>query len=74
MRLDVPWRIGIVSERGPELLDGVIHSLLEVDVDVGSPELLMNRLSRDELVRVRHEEPQQLQGLWSEPDRALSFA
>ena len=74
LRLDVPWRTGIVSERGPELLDDVIHSLLEVDVDVGSPELLVNRLSRDELVRVRHEDPQQLEGLWSEPDRALSFA
>ena len=74
MRLDVPWRIRIVSERGPELLDGVIHPLLEVDVDVGSPELLVNRLSRDELARVRYEDPQQLEGLWSEPDRALSFA
>ena len=73
-RLDVPWRIRIVSERGPELLDGVIHPLLEVDVDVGSPELLVNRLSRDELTRMRHEDPQQLEGLWSEPDRALSFA
>ena len=72
--LYVPWRIGIVSKRCPELLDDVIHPLLEVDVDVGSPELLVNRLSRDELAGVRHEDPQQLEGLWPEPDRALSFA
>ena len=52
----------------------MIHPLLEVDVDVGSPELLVNRLSRNELARMRHEDPQQLEGLWSEPDRALSFA
>jgi hypothetical protein len=52
----------------------VIHTLLEVDVDVGSPEFLMNRLSRDELARVRYEDPQQLEGLWSESDGALSFA
>jgi hypothetical protein len=51
----------------------VIHSLLEIDVDVGSPELLVNRLSRNELTRMRHEDPQQLEGLWSEPDRALGF-
>jgi hypothetical protein len=52
----------------------VIHPLLEVDVDVGSPELLVNLISRNELTRMRHEDPQQLECLWSESDRALSFA
>ena len=52
----------------------MIHPLLEVDVNVGSPELLVNHLSRNELTRMRHEDPQQLEGLWSEPDGALSFA
>ena len=52
----------------------MIQPLLEVDVDVGSPELPVNRLSRDELARMRHEDPQQLESLWSELDRALRFA
>jgi hypothetical protein len=40
-RLNVPGLVRIVSERGTELLDTVIHTLLEVYKDVRAPELFV---------------------------------
>ena len=50
-RLNVAGLVRIVSERGTELLNAVIHTLLEVHKNVRAPEFSVYLLPRDELAR-----------------------
>ena len=73
-RLNVPGLVRIVSERGTELLDAVIHTLFVVYKNIRAPELLVYFLPRDQLARARNQQPQHFQRLGSQPDGTLRFA
>src|SRR5262245_1826326 len=58
---------GRVAERVPELLDGVVDALLEVDVDPVLPESRRKLLARHHLARALDEQCQGAEGLLLEP-------
>jgi hypothetical protein len=65
-RLDISRRLGVVAKRGAEFLDAVIDPLLDVDEDVGAPQVLLNGFARDRLRRTFDEQAQQLERLRSQ--------
>ena len=64
----------MISERGTELLDAVIHTLLEVYENVRSPKFPVYLLPRDELARAGNEQLQEFERLGFQPDGTLRFA
>jgi hypothetical protein len=39
--LNIPWSAGLVSQRFPQFLDGVIEALIKIDKRVGGPNALL---------------------------------
>ena len=70
-RFDISRRLGVVTKCRPQLLDGVIDALLDIDEDVGVPQPpFSNLFTTDQLARARDEQPQELQALGPQPDCA----
>jgi len=76
-RFDDARHLGAVAEGLANLLDASVDSLVELDVNVGRPDVLPDRVPRDRLVRARDQQGQQAQRLGLQPTirtRAAQFS
>ena len=71
---DEPWRVGIAAERGAEPLHRGIQVVLEVDERVVRPQLVAERLARDNLARPLHEQREDALRLVLQPDPRARFS
>jgi len=72
--LNVNRRISAITQRRPDLLDAVVHALLEVHIGLVTPQGLLDLLAGDDLPGAASQHRQQLQWLRRQPDEGARFA
>ena len=65
--------VGIIAERRPDLVDALVHPVLEVNKGFPSPELLLNFVTSHDLAGVTGEQGQQLERLRRQLDGYAGF-
>ncbi len=67
-RFDVERSVGVIAERCPDLVDALVHPVLEVNKCFPNPELLLNFVTGHDLPSVTGKQGQELKGLWGQLD------
>src|SRR5205814_8887156 len=70
---DIPGRLRRIADRRPQLVDGIVQSVVEVDERIGGPEPEPQRLARDHLARPFEQRNQQLKRLFLQAQPAAAF-
>ena len=65
--------VGIVAEHRPDLVDALVHPVLEVNKGFPNPELLLNFVTSHDLAGVTGKQDQELKGLRGQLDRYAGF-
>ena len=73
-RLDVTRRVGLITERDPDLLDAEVQPLVEVDEGVAAPDLAAQLFAGHDVAGAAHEEGEDLEGLLLELDEQAALA
>src|SRR5208283_324826 len=73
-RLDIYRPVAVVVQRGPNLLDALVQTVVEVNVGLLAPNLLLNIFPGNKLARTARQEGEDLKGLGRQLKRKTVFA